>query len=435
MLQFVDRMFLSWHSPESVAGAGTAGMFSICFLGFFSATTGFTSVFVSQYLGARRPSRLGPTIWQGWYLSILFGLLSLGISFFAAPIFNWLGHEPAVRQAEFDYFTAIMRGGVFTMTVTAIQGFFVGRGDNRVAMTMQLIGIAANTVLDYGMIFGRWGLPAWGVAGAAWATVLSQVIITVCGAVMFWRPNYRRHYNTWSGRKLELALCARILRFGSPNGLRSVVELVMWSVFLGLIGLLSAAELAVSNVAFTINSLAWQPMIGISMAVSMLVGKAQGANRPDRSRQAMRRGFIIAQSWETAAALLFVLFPDTFLRFFFGDLPPDALENYLLMGRMVLVFVAAYSLLDAMNVVFAMGLTGAGDSWWISKATIILSIAGAAMLFVAYCLDWGLYGYWFVATFYVAMSGAVWILRFKSKTWESMRVVETVVVEADAGDE
>ena len=101
-LQFIDRMFLAWHAPESVAGAGTAGMIGICFVSFAAVTTGFTSVFTAQYMGAGRPLRIGPTVWQGWYLSLVFGTLSFALSFPAAPLFQWIGHSPAVRAAALD---------------------------------------------------------------------------------------------------------------------------------------------------------------------------------------------------------------------------------------------------------------------------------------------------------------------------------------------
>jgi MATE family multidrug resistance protein len=104
ILQFTDRMFLAWHAPESVAGAGVAGMISICFIGLFCGVTGFTGVFAAQYLGSGRPERLGPATWQGLRLSVVFGAVCFGLSFFAEPLFTRLGHGAAVTAAEIDYF-------------------------------------------------------------------------------------------------------------------------------------------------------------------------------------------------------------------------------------------------------------------------------------------------------------------------------------------
>lgn len=428
IMQFTDRMFLAWHAPESVAGAGTAGMISICFLCFFYVTTGFTSVFTSQYLGSHRLEKIGPVVWQGIYLSLVFGLLTYLLAFGSQPLFEWIGHEPAILEAEVEYFSAIMQGGVFFMLSMASLGFFIGRGDNRKVMLIQLGAIVVNIGLDYAMIFGKWGFPAWGVSGAAWATVFSQIFAAVASLALFLRPSYRTLYHTWTA-KAEPALALRVLRFGMPSGVKSVVELLLWSVFLGLIGLIGGIELAASNVAFTINNVAWQPMMGISMAVSMLVGKAQGAGRPDLSRQAMIRGFWITQAWELVAALLFVLFPYFFLNLFFRDLPPEQAGPLLSTGKYLLWFVAAYCLIDGFNVVFAQGLIGAGDSWWTSKMTFILTTAAILALFVLYHFDMGLYSYWTVATLYVAASGVAWRWRFFGKEWESMKVIETVVVE------
>ncbi len=429
ILQFIDRMFLAWHARDSLSGAGTAGMITISFIAFFSVTTAFTGVFVAQYMGAKRPERLGPAIWQGWYLSVAFGLITFLLSFLAVPLFDWIGHGEGVKAAEIDYFSAMMRGGIVFIMSGALMGFFIGRGDNRIVMYMQLGGIVINTVLDYAMIFGKLGFPAWGVSGAAWATVISQIFVVAAAMTFFWCSEYRQRFATWSGRRFEPALMLRILRYGSPSGLRVVVELVMWSIFLSLIGLLGEDELAASTAAFTINNVAWQPMIGISMAVSMLVGRSQGAARPDLSRTAMKRGLLLTQCWESLAALLFILFPGILLGIFFRDLPPDEVAVLMQYGRILLWFVAAYCLLDGLNVVFAQGLIGAGDSWWISKATMLITAIAIVLLFVFHWADSGLYGYWLVATVYVGASGLVWLWRYLGSAWESMKVVETVVVE------
>ncbi len=429
LLQLTDRLFLAWHAPESVAGAGTAGMIAFCFVAFCSVTTGFTSVFVAQYLGAGRPERLGPAVWQGWYLSLFLGVMSWGLSFLAEPLFGWIGHGPAVRAAEADYFRVYMTGGIFFMAASSLLGFFTGRGDNRVVMAVHIAGLVLNAVLDYAMIFGRFGFPARGVAGAAWATVLAQMFMFSVGLVLFWRRKYRALYATAAWRP-EPPLARRIVRFGAPSGLRAVVELVLWSVFLGLIGLLGDDELAVSNVAFTINGLAWQPMLGVGMAVSMMVGRAQGAERPDLSRLVMRRGWVLTQVWETAAAALFIVFADQLLGFFFRDLPPERSAMLMEEGRMVLWFVAAYCLLDGLNVIVAQGLVGAGDSWWISKATLVLTALALAALGGLALTGAGLAWYWLVATLYIGASGLAWVWRYRSRGWEHLKVVEPAVTEA-----
>lgn len=428
MMQFIDRLFLAWHAPESLAGAGAAGMIAICFIAFCAATTGFTGVFVAQYLGSGRPERLGPAVWQGWYLALGFGAVSLALSALSAPLFDWIGHGPAVRAAETDYFRVFMIGGFFFMAVSALMGFFIGRGETRMVMVIQLGGLALNAVLDYALIFGRWGFPAWGVAGAAWATILSEAAMLAGGLFLFWRKDCRTLHHTTRFRP-EWPLALRLLRYGTPNGLRNIIELVMWSVFLSLIGLLGDEALAVSNAAFTINSLAWQPMAGVGMAVAMLVGQAQGAGRPELSRRAMRRGWALTQIWETGAAVVIVVFADQLAGLFFRDLPPEKTVALLEMSRMVLWFVAAYCLIDGLNVVLAQGLVGAGDSWWISKATLALSLLAVIFMFGLKLLGAGLAWYWLTATVYVAASGLVWVRRYRGRAWESMRVVETVVTE------
>ena len=73
--QFIDRMFLSWYSPDALAAALPTGMLCFTLISLFMGTSGYVSTFVAQYIGASRPERVGPAMWQGIYFSVLGGLL------------------------------------------------------------------------------------------------------------------------------------------------------------------------------------------------------------------------------------------------------------------------------------------------------------------------------------------------------------------------
>lgn len=144
------------------------------------------------------------------------------------------------------------------------------------------------------------------------------------------------------------------------------------------------------------------------------------------------RMFLAWHSPESVAALTFVLFPSFFLGFFFRDVPADQAAPLMANGRVLLWYVATYCLLDGINVVFALGLVGAGDSWWISKMTLLLSAAAGLALVLLHWRGAGLYHYWLVATLFISACGATWIWRYRSSEWEGMKVIETVVVEKEA---
>jgi MATE family multidrug resistance protein len=100
----------------------------------------------------------------------------------------------------------------------------------------------------------------------------------------------------------------RLLRFGLPNGFRFALELLAWTAFLSYIGRLGTPELAASNLAFRINTIAFFPALGLSIAVATLVGHAQGAGRPDLAEKSTYRGMVLTELWMVLSAAIFVLF-------------------------------------------------------------------------------------------------------------------------------
>lgn len=108
---FVDRMFLTWYSPEAIAAAMPAGILNFTLMSFFIGTASYVSTFVAQYHGAGMRHRIGPVLWQGIYFSMLGGVLVLCLIPLAAPVFDLVGHDEAVRRNEIVYFQVLCLGG------------------------------------------------------------------------------------------------------------------------------------------------------------------------------------------------------------------------------------------------------------------------------------------------------------------------------------
>ncbi|MRR14439.1 MATE family efflux transporter, partial [archaeon] len=102
--QFIDRMFLTWYSQETIAAATPAGILNFTFMSLFIGTASYVGTFVAQYYGAKRYERIGPSLWQGIYIAILGGLVIMGLIPLAWPVFNAIGHDMVVRENEVIFF-------------------------------------------------------------------------------------------------------------------------------------------------------------------------------------------------------------------------------------------------------------------------------------------------------------------------------------------
>lgn len=130
ILHFVDRMFLTWYSPEAIAAAMPAGMLNFTIMSLFLGTAGYVTTFVAQYHGSGQHQRIGPVLWQGIYIAVAGGILHLLLIPLAGPIFRFVGHEPLVQEYEIIYFQVLCLGATPAIASSAISGFFYRKGQS-----------------------------------------------------------------------------------------------------------------------------------------------------------------------------------------------------------------------------------------------------------------------------------------------------------------
>lgn len=422
---FVDRMFLTWYSREALAAALPAGMLSFTFASFFMGTASYVNTFVAQYTGADRPQQVGRSVWQGVYFGLLAGVFMMGLYPFAAQIFEWVGHDPEVRALEATYFQIMCIGG-FNIAGAALSAFFTGRGKTMTVMWVNFAVTALNIVLDYAWIFGHWGLPRWGIEGAAWATVIARVFGTAVFVVLILRPEHRKRFNTLGGWRPNPALFRRLMRFGLPNGVQFMLEILAFSMFIMLVGRLGAVELAATNIASNINTLAFLPMLGVGIAVSTLVGRHLGEDRPDLAEKSTWSAFHLALAYMGMMAAGYVLLPHLFLLPFASGADAERFAPVWQVCVALLRFVAVYSLFDGMYIVFSAGVKGAGDTRFVMKVSLLLSWTLMVIpVYLAVTYGRSLYLAWTFTSAYIISIGIVFLFRFRSGKWKSMRVIET----------
>ncbi len=423
---FVDRMFLTWYSSEAIAASMPAGLLNFTLLSLFLGTASYTNTFVAQYFGAGQPDRIGAAVWQGLYFSLIGAVFMVLVSFAAGPIFRLAGHAPAVQQLEREYFTILCLGAFFPIASAALASFFTGRSDVWTVMTVNFFATAVNIVLDYLLIFGNAGAPKWGIRGAAIATVLSGIVSFAVYSGLFLKKSFRQKFGTWRFRRMDAALFRRLVHFGLPNGVQFFLDMLGFALFIILVGRFGTLALAATNIAFNINTLAFMPMIGSGIAVAILVGQRLGENRPGLAERSVWSAAHLTFCYMSVVAAAYVVLPDLFLTPFGKQADPETFVQIHRYGVVLLRFVAFYSLFDAMNIVFANAIKGAGDTRFVMKVAVLLSwlVMVIPTYLVSVWLHWSLFAAWGFATAYIVLLGIIFLLRFLRGKWKEMRVIE-----------
>ena len=423
---FINRMFLVWHSPESLAASMPAGMVSYALISIFITTAGYVSTFVAQYHGAGRDEKVGGVMWQAAPVALLGALVTLALVPAAPGFFSWVGHAPAVQAEEVIFFRILCLGAFPAIMASAFSGMLSGLGRTRPVMAVALAGAGVNILFDCLLIFGHFGFPALGIAGAGWASLLSNVTQMVAYSFILFGPRIRDRYRTLDWRFDGKSLAA-LLRFGLPSGIQFFVDMAGFTAFILLVGRLGRDELAATNLAFNVNTLAFMPMIGIGITVSVLVGQALGRNDPARARYSVRSAFDMTLLYMGAVAALFLFLPRVFLSPFAAASDPASFREIADLTAVLLRFVAVYTLFDAFTIIFSSAIKGAGDTRFVMWMILCMSL-GLLVVPSFVAITWlgaTVYTCWAIASVYIMSLGVAFFLRYRQGKWAAMRVIET----------
>ena len=430
IMEFTDRVFLANYSLDAIAAALPAGIASFLFISFFLGTAQYLNVFVAQYSGSGRLQRVGAVLWQGIYFSVLSGAALVGLSFLAEPLFQFGGHTVEVQVLEVVYFKVLCLGSGILIVGTALSCFFSGRGQTRLVMIINMIGTLINIPLDYALINGIWIFPEWGIRGAGIATVMSWSLVTLIFAVLVFTKKNERVFKVLTHRAVEADLFGRLMRYGIPSAIQFSLDIFAFTFFIFMVGRIGKVQLAATNMVFSINSLAFMPMMGFSLGTSTLVGQALGRNRVNDAVAATKATIHIVLGYIFLLFILFLFLPQPMLELFRPrHLAPENFAPIIKMGIILLRFVAAYIFFDALYMVFIGVLKGAGDTRFIMCSIGVLSLV--IMILPIYIgvevFGAGLYYAWSCTISFVFCLFVVSFWRYFQGRWKHLRVIEDSV--------
>lgn len=216
------------------------------------------------------------------------------------------------------------------------------------------------------------------------------------------------------------------MKFGLPSGVQFLIEIFAFTIFLMMIGRIGDVELAATNATWSLNMIAFMPMIGFVVAISTIVGQEIGRSRVHIAKKATFNAFIMVFAYMSSIAICFVVIPDPFLWLLLSGAQSEVVSQIHEMSVVFLQFVALYSLFDAMGLVFSSAIRGAGDTrfvMWISLAVSSLVLTLPSYLFSTVWKKPATM-LWSFAAAYIIIISIIFFIRYRQGHWEKMRVIE-----------
>ena len=416
----VDTVMVGGIGPEAISAAGVGNAMHIAFAIFGMAVMLGLDTLVSQAYGARDIRACHRWFFDGLTLA---GLMAVPIMtllllvWFAIP---WLGFHSAVRPLLESYFGVLILSTPFLLGYAVCRRYLQGM---HAAMPVMLALVTANLINAAGnwvLIYGHYGFPALGVAGSAWATVISRAYML--GSLLFavWWIDRKRtreahiddRHGLWHvDRAFDASRLRRLLALGLPAASQVGAEVGVFALATALSGMLDPISSASHQIALNMAGVAFMIPLGLGSAGAVRVGHAVGAGDRPRAAAAGWTAILLATLVMVASGLTFVLIPEWLIGLFSTD--PSVLS----VGTSLLLLAAIFQLFDGIQGVITGTLRGLGDTRTPMTVNLIAHwLFGLPISYVlCFVVGWGVWGLWIGLSLGLIITGVIlfWVWTVK----------------------
>ncbi|MEW6724280.1 MAG: MATE family efflux transporter [Bacillota bacterium] len=417
--QIVDQAMVGRLGAANIAAIGLSFQPLFLAMGVFMGIGVGTTALVARFIGAKQPEGASRATANSLTISTI---LALALSIFAftkaEALTAFMGASPEVVALGASYIRYLIPGLVFMLAGMVLSGALRGAGDTMTPMKINLVLNVVNVVLNYGLIYGRLGLPEMGLNGAALATSIARGLGGIALLVVVFGGKKAIRVTPRELLKLDLSRISRIVRIGIPAGLERFFMSLGQMFYVKIVASLGTVVYAAHALAINAESISYMPAFGFAAAATTMVGQNLGAGRP---RAAKRYGW---ETWRFGAivmgsmSIIFLFFPGLLMRIYTND--PDIIRY----GSLALRIIAFAQIPMSAGFIVAGALRGAGDtmSVWLWSMVSVWGIRLVLAYLLVVYLGWGLLGAWLAMSADWIFRGTIYVIRWNSGKWAKVKV-------------
>jgi multidrug resistance protein, MATE family len=425
VMTFTDRLFLARIGPDEMNAAmgGAVAMQALTF--FFVGLTGYTTALAAQYFGAAEKRKTTVAAFQAIIITCCAWPVILAAKPLMAGYFA-LMHIPASQIGyQIRYLDILAWGSLLGMLRYTIGCYFTGIGKTRVVMTATITAMLVNVVMGYILIFGKLGLPALGITGAAIGTIIGSACALAVLLVAYLGSVNRSEFGVMHSFHFDRAIMKKLIYFGYPAGLEFFLNLMAFSVMVSIFHSQGPMVATASTILFNWDFVSFIPLIGIEIGVTSLVGRYMGAGLPEIAHRSAISGIKTGIGYSAVILLLFVFVPEALVRVFSPSAFSSAFEEAVPLAVSMLRIAALYVLLEAILVAVVGALRGSGDTHFTMIASVAAHWTFVPILYAAINIfHLSVLTGWFLLVIFFFVFCTLFIGRFRSGKWKLIKVIE-----------
>lgn len=425
LMIFTDRFFLSKLGAVQMNATMAGGLSSFMMMCLFTGLIGYSTAIIGQYLGADRKDMCSKTTMQAFFFALAAYPLIILMKPLGYLLFDFMGLGEEQMFYQSIYFDILVYGSIIGLLKIVFYSYFSGIGKTRIIMTSTIVAMVVNIGINYVIIFGRFGFPAMGIRGAAYGTLIGDFIGLLMLVFTYFKVTNRLEFNLADSFKFVPELMKKLLRYGYPQGLELLLNIIAFNSIILIFQAHSEISAVAATITFSWDMVSYVPLIGIEIAVTSLVGRYMGAQRPDIAEKSAISALKIGFAFSAVIFVLFVAFPGMLVDVF----KPKGVDAVFEAARPLSIFMiqlaAIYVTIEAAIVTFIGVLRGAGDTFFAMVLSTSMHWAMAISIYLALNqFNMGAEFAWMIAVGAFFLMGIAFYLRFRSGKWKTIEVIK-----------
>ncbi len=415
-----DSVFLYHLSEADFASIGFVGVFYLVIAAIGYGFSRGGQIMIARRMGEGNPQEVGRTFYAMLYMELALAVVMfLFMEFGTYYFFQLMVDSEVVFSRSLEYLSTRSWGVFFSYTGVAIIALYTGVARTNFIIIDTLILAAVNITLDYALIFGHWGLPRMGIAGAGLASTLAEVVAFVVFLVYIFFDKRAVPYRLFHLPTIDISLIRQIYRLSFPIVAQAFVGLGSWFVFFGIVENLGERPLAITNLARMVYLILSIPTWGFSSGVNTMVSNLIGQGK---------RMAVLPMIWKTAKISWFttmvitlpvVLFPHQLLYPLLGG------QDMTLITEAQPIFYVLLAILTAFSIgaIYFNGLAGTGATYYGLKLQTWAAVGYLVYIYVVVnYTSGGLPWAWAAEVLYWTSIFIMTYVYLRKKAWHGLKV-------------
>ena len=409
------------HPEYALAAMGIGVLATWALISFFSSLATGIHVVVARKFGEGDYIACGVTLNNSVLISVIIGLIVAAVGiFFAEPVANLFAADATVGELAGEYIHYRFLGIPFFLLSVSFRGFYFGINKTKIFMYSGIITNVLNIIFNYLLIYGSFGFPKMGLAGAGLGSTLATMFDGLFYVAILLLPSYRNRFQNFKHLRIDKNILNAIIKISVPVSFQNVFILIGFLSFVSITGLIGIKEQAATQAIISVMFISFLPSFGFGIAVQTLVGNNLGAGK---IKLAKIYGFETAKVvtyYTILLGLIFILFPQYVLLIITED--PSIIETAVASLR-----IAGFAqIFYGFGVVLANGLQAAGRTMFVMKAEVITNILifVPVAYFLGVYLQLGLFWAWVALPIYIISYSLAIYLKFNSTSWHTKIIID-----------